>query len=125
MNTSPRTISRFRLLALLSLAAAGVNSQGVVQAADWSHEVQRSVKVSFADLNLANRQGAVTLYTRIRNAARSVCGPVDLALPADREGWKKCVNDAIASAVAKVGDANLMDYHLAQTKRSHTSVAHR
>jgi UrcA family protein len=97
----------------------------MVHAADWSHTVQRSLKVSFADLNLANRQGTVTLYTRIRNAARSVCGLVDTALPGAREEWERCVNDAIANAVANVGDANLMDYHFVQTNRSHTSVAHR
>jgi UrcA family protein len=125
VNISTRTAFRFFLFALLSLAAAGVNPQSVVHAADRSHEVQRSQKVSFVDLNLTNRQGTVTLYTRIRDAARTVCGPVDIAFADDRADWKRCVNDAIANAVAKIGDANLTDYYLVKTNRSHTSVAHR
>jgi UrcA family protein len=113
-------------LALLFLVAASVNPQSVAHAADRSHEAQRSLKVSFADLNLTNRHGTVTLYTRIRNAARTVCGPApDISFIDERADWSRCVNDAIADAVAKVGNANLTDYYLVKTNRSNTSVAQR
>jgi UrcA family protein len=87
---------------------------------------QRSLKVSFADLNLTKSEGTVTLFTRIRNAARTVCGPApDISFGDGRADWSRCVNDAIADAVAKVGDANLTDYYLVKTDRSKTSVARR
>lgn len=124
MNTLTRTAFPIQL-ALLSLNIGGVNSQNVAHAADWSHGVQRSLTVSFADLDLTNRQGTVTLYTRIRNAARTVCGPVDIGLADDQAEWARCVDDAIANAVAKVGDANLTDYYLVRTNRSRTSLVQR
>ena len=124
MNTLTRTAFPIQL-ALLSLTAVSVNPQSVVHAADRSHEVRRSQKVSFADLDLTNRQGTVTLYARILNAARSVCGPVDIGLADDQADWTRCVNDAIATAVAKVKDANLTDYYLVKTNRSHTSLVQR
>jgi UrcA family protein len=124
MNTLTRTAFPIQL-ALLSLTVMGVNPQSVVHAADRSHEVQRSLKVSFADLDLTNRQGTVTLYTRIRNAARTVCGPVDIGLADDQAEWTRCVNDTIANAVAKVGDVNLTEYYLVKTNRNHTSLVQR
>lgn len=90
----------------------------------WDH--QRSLKVSFADLNVTNRQGTATLYTRIRNAARTVCGPApDISFVDARADWSRCVTDAIADAVAKVGNAHLTDYYLVKTNRSNTNVAQR
>jgi UrcA family protein len=113
-------------LALLSLVAASVNPLSVAHAADRSHEALRSLTVSFADLNLTNRQGTVTLYTRIRNAARTVCGPApDISFADGRADWSRCVNDAIADAVARVGNTHLTDYYLVKTNRSNTSVARR
>jgi UrcA family protein len=113
MNTSARTVFCFLPFVLLSLAA-GVNPQA-----------KHSRKISFADLDLTRRQGTVTLYWRILNAARAVCGPVDIGLSDDQADWERCVDDAIANAVAKVGDANLTDYYLVKTNRVHSSVAHR
>jgi UrcA family protein len=125
MHDLTRTVLPIQLT-LLSLVAASVNPQSVAHAADRRHEVQRSLKVSFADLNLTNRQGTATLYVRIRNAARTVCGPApDISFADARADWSRCVKDAIADAVAKVGNANLTDYYLVKTNRSNTSVAQR
>jgi UrcA family protein len=123
MATSTRTGFPFLPAALVCLAVAGVNSQNVARAADRSYNAQPSLKVSFGDLDLTSRQGTATLYFRIRNAARTVCGPVDRLLPDDWWGWTRCVNNAIADAVAKVGDANLTAYHRIRTNRSNTIVA--
>lgn len=125
MNTSTHKYP-FLPFALISLAAAAsVNTQSVVHAADRTHKEQHVLRVSFADLDLTSTKGTVTLYTRIRNAARTVCGPVDIDLPDDSADWTRCVDDAIANAVATVGDANLTDYYLVKTNRSHTRVVHR
>ena len=79
-----------------------------------------SVRVSVRDLDLTTHAGAATLYQRIRNAARSVCGPVDGALPGEKAAWDRCVDEAIGSAVAKLGSAKLTEYYLARTHRPHS-----
>jgi UrcA family protein len=79
-----------------------------------------SVRVSVKDLDLATPAGAVTAYARIRNAARSVCGAIDIALPEEKAAWDKCVDGAIGRAVAAVGGARLTDYYRAKTHRPHS-----
>ncbi len=123
MDTSTRTGFPFLPVALICFAVAGVNPTNVARAADRSYKAQPSLKVSFGDLDLTSSQGTATLYSRIRNAARTVCGPVDRLLPDDWWDWTRCVNDTIADAVAKVGDANLKAYHRIRTNRSNTIVA--
>jgi UrcA family protein len=57
-----------------------------------------TVRVSYADLNLANSQGRAQLGRRIAGAARSICGsyfPADLQMAALVQ---TCREDAIASA---------------------------
>jgi UrcA family protein len=57
-----------------------------------------TVRVSYADLNLASAQGRAVLDRRIAGAARSICGsffPADLEMAAL---VKDCREDAIASA---------------------------
>ena len=78
-----------------------------------------SVRVPVKDLNLTTHAGAVALYQRIRNAARSVCGTVDIALAAEKAAWDRCVDEAIGSAVAKLGSAKVTEYYLAKTHRPH------
>lgn len=57
-----------------------------------------TVRVSYADLNLATAQGRARLDRRIAGAARSICGsffPADLEMAALVQ---TCRDDAIASA---------------------------
>ena len=57
-----------------------------------------TVRVSYADLNLASAQGRAQLDRRIAGAARSICGsffPADLEMAALVQN---CREDAIASA---------------------------
>ena len=121
MNSSTRTVLRFLTLGLLALAGASVNPQNVAHGADQGRGAS-SMKVLIADLDLTKPQGTATLYGRIRNAARTVCGPVDIGLLQEKMIWDRCVNLSIANAVAKVGNANLTAYYLAHTNRSHAIV---
>jgi UrcA family protein len=118
MNTSIRTPFRLLPLALLALACASVSPQNVARAAGWSRDAP-SVTVSFSDLDLSKPRGTATLYTRIRNAARTVCGTIDIALVEEKVNWDECVDRSIANAVAKVGDPSLTAYYLAKTHRSY------
>jgi UrcA family protein len=71
-----------------------------------------TVRVSFADLNLASAEGRARLDRRIAGAARSICGDF---FPADLETAalvKTCREDAIASTrlpAAYAGDAGTRD----------------
>ena len=123
MYSSTPTVFRFLPLVLIVLAGASVNPQNVARAADRGLGAPRSVKVFFSELNLTKPEGTAILYTRIRNAARTVCGPVDIALLEERAYWNQCVNETIANAVAKVGNTNFTAYHLAKTNRSHAIAA--
>jgi len=119
MSTSTRTAFRFLPLALVALAGLSFDPQNAARAADFGRDAPPSVKVSFSELDLAKPEGTAILYLRIRNAARTVCGPVDIRLLEEWAYWTQCVNESIANAVAKVGNANLTAYYLAKTNRSH------
>jgi UrcA family protein len=77
-----------------------------------------SVTVSVKDLDLRSQIGAVSAYVRIRNAARSVCGFVDVVFPEERAAWDRCVDEAIGTVVARLGEAKLTECYLAKTHRS-------
>ena len=114
MNTSIRTVIRALTLGLLAVAGAITNPHDTAHAAYPDRE---AVRVRISDLNLATPRGTAILYERIRNAARTVCGPVDIALVEEVVVWDKCVDQSIANAVAKVDNANLTAYYLAHTRR--------
>lgn len=78
-----------------------------------------SLRVSVKDLDLTSHPGTVRAYSRIRNAARSVCGTPDNAFPEERAAWERCVDEAIGRAVTKLGQPELTDYYLAKTHRTH------
>ena len=65
-----------------------------------------SVKVSFADLDLANSKGIDTLYARVTAAAHQVCdvGSRDLSTYANE---RACVSRAIANAVRDLRDTRV------------------
>ena len=119
MKTLTRTAFRFLQLALVALAGLSVNPQNVARAADPGRDAPPSVKVRISDLDLASPEGTATLYMRIRNAARTVCGTMDIRLLEEKTVWDRCVNESIANAVTEVGSANLTAYYLARTHRSH------
>jgi UrcA family protein len=79
--------------ASLSLTAAPAAASDIVVAPETV-----TVRVSYADLNLASAEGRARLDRRIAGAARSICGSV---LPAHLEMAalvKSCRENAIASA---------------------------
>jgi UrcA family protein len=63
--------------------------------------------VRYADLDLSNPQGAATLYHRIVQAGRAVCDPGDSS-PWALAAMHNCVNKAVADAVTKVGQPQLI-----------------
>ena len=80
-------------------------------AADVLEDGAREAQVHFADLDLARREGAAILYSRLRVAAESVCPDFDSKEMARAARAKACIAEAIARAVARVNRPVLNAYH--------------
>ena len=117
MPTLKRTALQVLPVAVAMMVDSCVDPRAAAYAAPGGEAA--SVRVSVKDLNLTTHAGAVTAYLRIRNAARSVCGPVDIAFPQEKAAWERCVDEAIGSAVAQLGNAKLTSYYLAKSRRPH------
>ena len=70
-----------------------------------------SLVVKYEDLNLDTRSGVSRLHARLRSAAKKVCSPLDGSVVAKQGMYDACVTEAVARSVAKVGNANLTQYH--------------
>nr|NUR37290.1 UrcA family protein [Sphingomonas sp.] len=82
------------LPALAALAAAGaLLTPTISQAADTD-----SVRVSYADLNLASDSGQSALQGRIAVAAETVCGPADHRDVPFTQRVRECRSGTIADA---------------------------
>jgi len=82
------------------MLATGVGSATASVAAD-RHTVNTTVR--YGDLNLSNPEGAKTMLTRIRHAARQVCEPApESAL--EYADWRSCVSKATDGAVSRLNE---------------------
>jgi UrcA family protein len=70
-----------------------------------------SVTLQYRSTDLDTARGVAILYRRIRSAASSVCGVYDGALLEEKLQWNKCVEQAVAGAVAAVHSETLTAYH--------------
>lgn len=73
-----------------------------------------AVKVSYADLNIHNEAGAKVLYYRLQHASRAVCGVRSFIEQGSVEAVteaRKCYNDALDSAIAKIDSEALANIH--------------
>jgi len=98
-----------KFLPLVALAVSGVATAAVPKA--------EGVVVHFGDLNLNSQAGVVSLHKRIRNAAESVCSPLDLRILGLRDQYDECVKEAVENGVAAVGNLNLSNFHASKGKR--------
>lgn len=83
--------------AFIASVAAGVATLALTPAHAQT-ATERSVVVSFADLNLDSTAGKARLERRIEQAAATVCGPVDRLSITDRRHNDECQQRAIANA---------------------------
>jgi UrcA family protein len=94
-GSSFRSLTLVLVLGLLGATPALADTEGV-----------RSMKVSYADLDLNTQAGAATLYGRIRGAARQLCG-YEGSTFTDKAIWSECFKRAVGDAVAKVNSPQL------------------
>jgi UrcA family protein len=90
-------------LALSSLASAG-------------SRYINEVVVKYGDLNLNSQAGVASLHKRIRNAAESVCNSLETRILGLRGAYEDCIEQAVNSGVAAVGNANLSALHAVKGK---------
>jgi UrcA family protein len=81
----------------------------------------RSVSVSYRDLNLSTIHDAMTLYERLKRAARTVCDGPMTGVAAYQE-WRSCYDAAIADAIARVNSPLLTSVHRG-TNKDATAIA--
>jgi UrcA family protein len=101
------TLGSSRKFALAAVAAASLASVAqFAQAADGL-DGRTALTVHYSDLNMNTDAGVATLYNRIRHAAQQVCGDVDPRRLDEAAAAQTCVNHAIATSVAAVGNKQL------------------
>jgi UrcA family protein len=109
-----KTATRYTLLAAL----AALSNAGAATTA-LADELPRRV-VYFADLDLSHSAGAAVLYSRIKTAADGVCDQHDGRSLQFVSFTRRCVDQAIAHAVAEVNVPALTTYYLAKTGKAMT-----
>jgi len=80
--------------------------------------------VRFADLDLTRSAGVAELYARIKSAAGEVCQPVPAREVESVLRSQRCMQQAIARAVANVNAPEFTSYYLAKTGQA-TTLAQR
>jgi UrcA family protein len=100
------------LLATIVVVALGAPA---IASADARSELQgRSVKVSYADLNLEKQEGAKALYRRLQQASKQACdvGSLHEEGSVKRLGEaRQCYNSALTKAVQKVDNELVSQIH--------------
>jgi UrcA family protein len=82
---------------LTALTAAAIITAGAAAPALANSDngrIYKSVTISYADLNLASEEGADRLESRIRSAARKVCGPPENRSVRAMSDYRQCYKTA-------------------------------
>ncbi|NLG76216.1 MAG: UrcA family protein [Xanthomonadaceae bacterium] len=89
----------------------------VVAGPSQADDTPRTRTVRFADLDLDKTEGAATLFSRIRAAARSVCDEHRSRELIRQQRYIACIDLAVANAVARVDEPTLTEYYANRTSR--------
>ena len=79
-----------------------------------AYEEPTNVVVRYSDLNLSQPKDAATLYHRIQRAAREACEDNGLESLERTVRIRRCMQEAVNNAVAKVSSQQLTEIHEAQ-----------
>ncbi|HET6566233.1 MAG TPA: UrcA family protein [Xanthomonadales bacterium] len=112
-----RRLSFGRMLLLGIAAALPLATQAGEPAS--SQLTVSSVVVSYADLDLNNPAGARTLYARLNQAAKKVCGhrPPPMELHALKL-YQSCFDSTLNKAVKRVDSQQLYALHAERSRQS-------
>jgi UrcA family protein len=95
-------------LMLASLTAIGL--------ANLCHAEAHEVTVRYRDLTITTPAGAAALYKRIRSAADRACDYLDHGDISSKAHKSACIDLAIADAVVRVGEPQLLSVYNASHK---------
>ncbi|MEJ0007551.1 MAG: UrcA family protein [Steroidobacteraceae bacterium] len=115
MNTVT-TSTRLRGFVAAGIFSALACSFAVAGTAADRSESQGRV-IQYGDLNLANPQGAATLYSRIVAAAHEVCDSYGDRSLQSQMAAKNCVHESVVDAVTKVGRSQLIAIYNAKNRQ--------
>jgi UrcA family protein len=118
MNNTIPAIARaltIGIAATLAFNTANASTDGVSNVQSMTNQYLTYV-VRFSDLDVSKIEGAKTLYTRLRYAAKVVCEPFESASLSGYARHNACMDKAIADAVARVDRPLLSQYHQLRTK---------
>ena len=120
MSPIGRTVARW-LLSILIVAGVGPGADLTLAGGVMP---STSIRLQLTEHALDTPQGVALTYTRIREAARSVCGYADRAFRQELEDWNDCVAAAIRHTVAQIDNPTLTDFYLTRSgaPRSHRSA---
>jgi UrcA family protein len=94
---------QFIAICAAAISLAGGASAQTIHVTDT--DSQRSVKVSYGDLDLAHAQGAQVLIDRVRQASQIACGESpSLANLEQTQAYRSCVVSTADQAIASVGE---------------------
>jgi UrcA family protein len=117
MTSATQTIGERLRAATIAAAVAACLAVGAAGNAHAAATTTPTLKVSYADLNLATAQGSQALYARIVDAARAVCVVADIRDLGAVASANACRQDAIARAVRSVHSEELASVYAAQLSR--------
>ena len=112
---STHTFVRRFLQASLVAVVACVATSGTAAAA--TSVKTQLIAVHYDDLNLSSPSGVRRLYSRIKVAARVVCGRPSLALLGAKDRSKECAQEAIERAVDDIDNGKLTAMHKSKASR--------
>jgi UrcA family protein len=114
-----KTVTKTRSKSIASIVTASLGilcwSVGAarVQAAEQIDPLTKIV--AYGDLNLETEAGAKVLYSRLLNAAKDVCVPLESRDPNHKSLWQSCLDNAVTSAVAQVNKTRVTALHNQRT----------
>jgi len=123
-----RTTTILLLVAAATLQASFAQAQSLIEPP--SRTV--NVKVKYTDLDLDKPGDARILYSRLQNAAKRACGPVNISFDRGRvtstalqHNYKACVANALADVVTRLNDPLVSRIHAENHKVKSVEVASR
>src|SRR5882672_4272907 len=107
----------FRRLSATALCGVIASSFAALPAAADSFS-PLEVTVKFGDLDVSSPQGAAVLYNRIWAAAEQVCSPFESSRLGAKMRLDACIDKAISTAIATVGQPELSRVYGAKRRTS-------
>lgn len=106
--------SKFVRVVVATIAVVAFSLPAFASADAGDEPKGRSEKVSYADLNIEKEAGVYTLYRRLQQASKRVCGVESLKVTGSVRNMsdsRRCYRNSLDKAVAKFNNSRLTAVH--------------